>query len=88
MTWYRGGKQDRHVMLTRYNTTTGISVTIEFPHRHTGYQNRWWVGETHNTISLGLSPKNESIHMVFDQHSLSSTNPLDGSAANDYFKYY
>lgn len=88
MTWYRGGKQDRKVMLTRYNTKTGTSATIEFPHRHTGYGNRWWVGETHNTISVGLSPKNESLHMVFDQHSLSSTNPPDGTAANDYFKYY
>ena len=88
MTWYRGGKQDRHVMLTRYNTLTGKKVTIEFPHRHTGYSNRWWIGETHNTIALGLSPKNESIHMVFDQHSLSATNPTDGSSANDYFKYY
>ncbi|WP_111979553.1 Ig-like domain-containing protein [Algibacillus agarilyticus] len=88
MTWYRGGKDDRHVMLTRYNTTTGKKVTIEFPHRHTGYSNRWWIGETHNTIAIGLSPKNESIHMVFDQHSLSPTNPSDGSAANDYFKYY
>ncbi|AWB65473.1 hypothetical protein C2869_03045 [Saccharobesus litoralis] len=88
VTWYEGGKQDRSLMLTRYNTITGTSKTIEFPHRHTGYQNRWWVGETHNTISLGLSPKNESIHMVFDQHSLSATNPTDGTAANDYFKYY
>ncbi|WP_111980414.1 BNR-4 repeat-containing protein [Algibacillus agarilyticus] len=88
MTWYKGGKYNRHVQLTRYNMDTGTTKTIEFPHRHTGYQNRWWVGETHNTIAIGLSPKNESIHMVFDQHSLSSSNPSDGTAANDYFKYY
>lgn len=88
MTWYRGGKQDRKLMLTRYNTSTGTSVTIEFPHRHSGYSNRWWIGETHNTIGLGLSPKDGTIHMVFDQHSLSSTNPSDGSSAYDYFKYY
>ncbi|WP_016956566.1 BNR-4 repeat-containing protein [Catenovulum agarivorans] len=88
VTWYRGGKQDRKLMLTRYNTDTGTSATIEFPHRHGGYSNRWWVGETHNTIGLGLSPKDESIHMIFDQHSLSATNPSDGSSKNDYFKYY
>ena len=56
MTWYRGGKNDRHVMLTRYNIITGTMATIEFPHRHTGYQNQYWIGESHNTIAIGISP--------------------------------
>ena len=68
MTWYRGGKTDRHVMLTRYNTESGTLKTIEFPHQHTGYNGRWWIGETHNTISIGISPKNGTIHMLYDMH--------------------
>ncbi|WPR70115.1 BNR-4 repeat-containing protein [Flavobacterium sp. NG2] len=68
MTWYRGGKNDRHVMLTRYNTETGTMKTIEFPHQHTGYDGKWWIGETHNTISVGICPKNGTIHMLYDMH--------------------
>lgn len=87
MTWYRGGKEDRHVMLTRYNTLTGTMKTIEFPHRHTGYLNQWWIGETHNTIAIGISPKNGTIHLVYDMHGYSNTRPSDGSLANDYLRY-
>ena len=68
MTWYRGGKEDRHVMLTRYNTKTGALKTIEFPHQHTGFEGKWWVGETHNTIAVGICPKDETIHLVYDLH--------------------
>ncbi|WP_282122054.1 BNR-4 repeat-containing protein [Algibacter mikhailovii] len=87
MTWYRGGKSDRHVMLTRYNTTTGVSVTIEFPHRHTGYQNKYWIGESHNSIAVAVSPLDGTIHMLYDMHAYSRTRPSDGSLSNDYFRY-
>ncbi|TBN02951.1 T9SS type A sorting domain-containing protein [Hyunsoonleella flava] len=87
MTWYRGGKTDRHVMLTRYNTITGTMATIEFPHRHTGFQNRWWLGESHNTIAVGVSPLDGTIHLLYDMHAYSPTKPSDGSLANDYFRY-
>ncbi|AJR04528.1 BNR-4 repeat-containing protein [Siansivirga zeaxanthinifaciens] len=87
MTWYRGPKADRHVMLTRYNTKTGTMATIEFPHRHTGYQNRYWIGESHNTIAVGISPLNGTIHLLYDMHSYSASRPSDGSLANDYFRY-
>jgi hypothetical protein len=87
MTWYRGGKEDRHVMLTRYNTKTGTSATIEFPHRHTGYQNRWWIGESHNTIAIEVSPLDGTIHMLYDMHAYSRTRPSDGALSNDYFRY-
>lgn len=83
MTWYRGGKEDRHVMLTRYNQRTGEQKTIEFPHQHTGYNGRWWIGETHNTIAVGISPKNETIHMVYDMHR----NGRIAAFANDYLRY-
>ncbi|WP_298338719.1 Ig-like domain-containing protein [uncultured Algibacter sp.] len=87
MTWYRGGKTDRHVMLTRYNTVTGSMATIEFPHRHTGFQNRWWLGESHNAIAIGVSPLNGTIHLLYDMHAYSASRPSDGSLANDYFRY-
>ena len=83
MTWYRGGKGDRHVMLTRYNTDTGSMKTIEFPHQHTGLAGKWWIGETHNTIAIGISPLNGTIHMVYDMHAYTNS----GAFANDYFRY-
>ncbi|WP_016956564.1 Ig-like domain-containing protein [Catenovulum agarivorans] len=86
MTWYRGGKHDRHMMLSRLNTETGVVKTIEFPHRHTGYQGNWWVGESHNTIGIAVSPKNGTIHMVFDMHAYSQTSD-GGKFADDYFRY-
>ena len=85
MTWYRGGKEDRHVMLTRLNTETGAMATIEFPHRHTGYLNQWWIGETHNTIAVGISPKNGTIHLLYDMHAYNPTKPA--AFATDYFRY-
>ncbi|WP_299059554.1 BNR-4 repeat-containing protein [uncultured Polaribacter sp.] len=87
MTWYRGGKLDRHVMLTRYNTITGTMATIEFPHRHTGFQNRWWLGESHNTIAVGISPLDGSIHLLYDMHAYSASRPSNGTLSNDYFRY-
>lgn len=87
MTWYRGGKEDRHVMLTRYNTITGTMATITFPHRHTGYLNRYWIGESHNTIAVGVSPVNGTIHLLYDMHSYDNNRPSDGSLSKDYFRY-
>lgn len=83
MSWYRGGKGDRHVMLTRYNTETGAMKTIEFPHQHTGLKGKWWIGETHNTIAIAISPKNGTVHMVYDMHAYTNS----GAFANDYFRY-
>ncbi|MBK1879361.1 BNR-4 repeat-containing protein [Pelagicoccus mobilis] len=87
MTWYRGGKEDRHVMLTRLNTETGNMVTIEFPHRHTGYLNQYWIGETHNTIAVGISPKNGTIHLLYDMHAYRPGFTDDGAFDKDYFRY-
>ncbi|WP_233557637.1 Ig-like domain-containing protein [Aquimarina sp. AD1] len=83
MTWYKGGKYNRHVMLSRYNTSTGVIKTIEFPHTHTGLNGKWWIGESHNTIAVGISPKNGTIHMLYDMHAYKNT----GFSKNDYFRY-
>lgn len=83
MTWYRGGKTDRHVMLSRLNTKTGLIKTIEFPHQHTGFKGKWWLGETHNTIAVGISPRNGSIHLLYDMHR----NGNVPAFADDYLRY-
>ena len=83
MTWYRGGEEDRHVMLTRLNTETGALKTIEFPHRHTGFRGKWWIGETHNTIAVGICPKDETIHLLYDMHR----NGRVEAFADDYLRY-
>lgn len=82
-TWYRGGKYDRHVMLSRYNIKTGVLKTIEFPHTHTGFRGNWWIGESHNTIAVGISPLDGTIHMLYDMHFYHNT----GRFKNDYFRY-
>lgn len=89
MTWYRGGKYDRHMMLSRLNLKTGQLKHIEFPHRHTGLVGRWWIGNTHNTIAVGVSPKDETIHLVFDLHAYNrhSDTGGNGSFKKDYFRY-
>lgn len=87
MTWYKGGKENRHMMLTRYNQKTGTQQTIEFPHRHTGFRNQWWIGESHNTIGIGVSPLDGTIHLLFDMHAYSKNRPEDGSLSKDYFRY-
>ncbi|MBC3758669.1 BNR-4 repeat-containing protein [Hyunsoonleella sp. SJ7] len=87
MTWYKGGKANRNMMLTRYNTETGSMKTIEFPHRHTGWRNVWYIGESHNTIGIGVSPLDGTIHLLFDMHAYTRTRPSDGSLSDDYFRY-
>lgn len=86
MTWYRGGKDDRHVMLSRYNKVTGVVKTIEFPHQHTGFRGNPLVGESHNTIGLAVSPVNGTIHMVYDMHAYDNNNH-GGKFKDDYFRY-
>ncbi|WP_394171910.1 BNR-4 repeat-containing protein [Thalassotalea litorea] len=86
MTWYKGGKNERNVMLSRYNSQTGTLATIEFPHRHTGFRGDPLVGESHNTIGLAVSPINGTIHMVYDMHAYDDNNH-GGKFVNDFFRY-
>ena len=86
MTWYKGGKNERNVMLSRYNTLSGELSTIEFPHRHTGFRGDPLVGESHNTIGLAVSPINGTIHMVFDMHAYDDNNH-GGKFKDDFFRY-
>lgn len=83
MTWYQGGKNNRHVMLSRLNTKTGVLKTIQFPHQHTGFRGKWWLGETHNTIAVGISPVNDTIHLLYDMHR----NGRVEAFSQDYLRY-
>lgn len=89
MTWYEGGKNNRHMMLSRLNLKTGGLRHIKFPHQHTGFIGRWWIGETHNTIAVGISPKDETIHLVFDLHAYRRDSDTGGydNFEKDYFRY-
>jgi len=89
MTWYQGGKTNRHMMLSRLNLKTGQLKHIKFPHQHTGFWGRWWIGETHNTIAVGISPIDETIHLVFDLHAYSRDSDTGGhdDFTKDYFRY-
>lgn len=87
LTWYHGGKFNRHVMLSRYNVETGKIVNIQFPHQHTGFRGNPFIGESHNTIAVAISPINGSIHLLYDMHAYSEKRPVDGSFTNDYFRY-
>lgn len=86
MTWYKGGKSERNVMLSRYNTLNGELSTIKFPHRHTGFRGDPLVGESHNTIGLAVSPIDGTIHMVFDMHAYDDNNH-GGKFKDDFFRY-
>lgn len=87
LTWYRGPESDRHVMLTRYNLKAGTQATIEFEHRHTGFQNNPNLGESHNTIAVGICEIDQTVHLLYDMHAYSPNKPDNGSLANDYFRY-
>jgi len=88
-TWYRGGINDRHMVLSRYNKDTGALIHVTFPHQHTGFEGRWWVGETHNYISVAISPIDETIHLLFDMHAYQRGTRTNGNGSfnKDYFRY-
>lgn len=87
LTWYRGPESDRHVMLSRYDLTSGSLQTIAFEHRHTGFQNHPYLGESHNTIAVGICAKDQTVHLLYDMHAYGPNRPADGSLKDDYFRY-
>ncbi len=85
LTWYKGGVNFRNVMLSRKDLSNPNSdwVTIEFPHQHVGHQGTNPTrGDSHNTIAIGVSPIDGTIHMLYDMHSYTSAN-----LPNDFFNY-
>lgn len=87
MTWYKGPESERNVMLSRYNMKSGELATIELDHRHTGFLNNPHIGESHNTIAVGICPLDDTIHLLYDMHAYARNVPRDGSFKDDFFRY-
>ncbi|MCV9386637.1 BNR-4 repeat-containing protein [Reichenbachiella ulvae] len=70
MTWWSGGEEEKHVMLSRYNMKTEVLETIEFPHTHVGFRHQYeHIGDSHNTIAVGICPLDSTVHLLYDMHS-------------------
>lgn len=80
--WYRGGMDDRRVMLSRKKIGAKDWRTIEFPHRHVGFRGDPTIGDSHNTIAVSVCPLDGTIHMLYDMHSY---NPQQ--FPEDFFNY-
>ncbi len=77
LTWYKGGMNARNLMLSRLKLGTNNWVTIEFPETNTLYNtvyngidySKSNGGDSHRTTSIGISGKDGTVHLVFDQHT-------------------
>jgi PKD repeat protein len=92
VTWYRGGMDDRTMMLSRKELgPTGTWKTIEFPHRHMGFRGDGHLpfedrrGDSHNTIAVAVSPIDDTVHLIYDMHAYSTSD--DEPWRSNYFNY-
>ncbi len=82
VTWYRGGMDDMAVMLSRKQIGGDTWRHIEFPHKHQMFRGDRTKGDSHNTIAIGISPKDNTIHLLYDMHAYTTSD-----TPNDYFNY-
>lgn len=89
ITWYKGGMDQRNLMLSRKNLNVANApwVTIQFPHKHIGQggellRGTGIRGDSHNTAAIGISTIDDTIHILYDMHAYSSA-----SLPNDFFNY-
>ena len=76
-TWYKGGMQDRNLMLSRRKIGSDNWVTIQFPDKNTLYTTEYQGinyanspgGDSHRTTSVGISQIDGTIHLAYDTHS-------------------
>ena len=80
VTWYKGGIENRNLMLSRKNLNVPNSnwVTIQFPHKHVGIRGELFKGtgtrgDSHNTAAIGVSTIDNTIHIIYDLHSYSAS---------------
>ena len=77
LSWYKGGMQNRDLMVSRMKLGTNNWVTVQLPYKNTLYNvvkdgidySQSPAGDSHRTISIGVSAKDGTIHLVFDQHA-------------------
>jgi hypothetical protein len=84
VTWYKGGFDNRHLMLSRKNLDDPNAdwVTIEFPHQHIGWQGNPNIGDSHNTAAIGICTIDETIHILYDMHAYT-----ENAYPDDFFNY-
>jgi hypothetical protein len=89
VTWYKGGMDQRNLMLSRKNLNVPNSnwVTIQFPHKHVGQSGEILNGtgirgDSHNTAAIGVSTIDNTIHILYDMHAYRSS-----SLPNNFFNY-
>ena len=86
--WYQGGMDNRAVILSRKKIGGKKWRHIKFPHRHVMYRGDKNLpenkrrGDSHNTIAIGISPKDDTVHLIYDLHAY---RPQDFKDA--YFNY-
>ncbi len=72
MAWYKGDKNNRYIQVSRYNPKTGKTKTFQLNWQHTGFRGNHNIGESHNTIAIGISPKDKTMHLLYDMHAYSA----------------
>lgn len=74
-TWFKGGMNERNLMLSRLNIATDEWVTIQFPDKSKLYQgvkngvDITGAGDSHRETTVGVSAIDGTIHLVYDMHS-------------------
>lgn len=82
VTWYMGGMENRYVMLSRKRLDGDEWETIQFPHQHIGFRGDPEIGDSHNTIAVGIAGIDGTVHLLYDMHAYTRQNQPD-----DYFNY-
>ncbi len=82
VTWYQGGMDNRRVWLSRKPVGSGEWKHIEFPHRHVMFRHDRTLADAHNVIAIGICPKDDTIHLLYDMHAYT---PKDFE--DDFFNY-
>jgi hypothetical protein len=72
--WYKGGMENRELMLSRKKTGTNNWVTIQFPEKNTLYTGEHngvdvtGAGDSHKTAAVGVCPIDGTVHLAYDMH--------------------
>ena len=74
--WYKGGMANRDLMISRKKIGSGKWVHVQLPHKNTLVDERYnptpypnGLGNSHQTVSVGVSEKDNTIHILFDHHN-------------------
>jgi hypothetical protein len=74
-TWFKGGMENRNLMLSRKKLGTDKWLTIQFSDKSTLYSgdyhatDKTGAGDSHRTAAVGVSPIDGTIHLAYDMHT-------------------